>query len=222
MAELLYIWLKRWCRPDVRRSLLISRLSLGSVALLAVGIGIWCSFQTLMHALEPVYDVSPLLVAMVLLASVFGAAAATVLVSRGQAKVVFAVLLAELVVGFAFLVFPTLGLLLLVGLGTAIVIRTQSSSRWASYLPSAAGASVLALSLIGLMIAGNQRPIVECHEGGASMYGPSFPLGESSSIMGRSSTKVSGTTRGWVSFGQSTYHFECRGTRLVSFSKKRS
>lgn len=122
------------------------------------------------------------------------------------------------VLGFALLALASIGIFIL-PVGIVMLVVTARAMRGLAVTRVAASAAsgvALAGGLLVLLLAGLRGPIVTCFPGGASSS-PTYWWGGSpgSGTGSTSGGPGNATTRGYVTRGNTTFHFVCDGGRLV-------
>ena len=169
---------------------------------------------TVRHAGRAVYAMPPTAVAVALAASVLAVAGAAGMVAVRRHDVALLSALVASTVAFGVLAIFSFGvLLLLAGVGIAMVLARRSSDAGPWAMTSGVA---MAIGLVTAALLAIQRPVAECPGNGVHMRSSIWSPGPSSgSVQGG----PGGDSTGTVTQGRATYTFACRDGHLVEFRK---
>jgi len=188
-------------------------------SLIGGGLTLWLLAVLLVRAANPVYLLTPDLVAIVVGAGLVGIAAAVASVAVGGIRVVLFGLLLAACMAWGYVLTFEGGLLLV---AAAIVVAAVALSRVrrerGRTLVRAGVGAALAFSLSCLGVFALEGPAVDCSTNGPTVSVWWSGFASASGSAGESSP-VNGVWSGWFTSGTTTYEYSCVGNHLASFHR---
>jgi len=173
----------------------------------------------LLRAREPVYLLTPKLLAVGVGAGVLGVAAAVAGIAMGGTRVTVTGFLLATCAAWGFLLTFEGGLLLVAAaiIAAAVALSRIRYQRGRTLVRAGLGVA-LAVSLSCLGLFALHGPAVDCSTNGPTISTWSLGFG-SYSGSGGGSSPVKGVWSGWLTVGTTTYEFSCAAGHLMSFGQ---